>query len=62
MRNPWSSEYYFGPWSDSSSQWNEELLAQADHTPLDDGEYYIPVEDFVGYFESITVGKDVSGW
>lgn len=62
MRNPWNVEYYFGAWSDSSAQWNEELLAQADHKPLDDGEYYIPVEDFVSYFETITIGKDVTGW
>lgn len=62
MRNPWSQEFYFGPWSDYSAKWNDELLAQVDHTPLDDGEYYIAVEDFVENFESITVGKDVTGW
>ena len=55
IRNPWNFEYFRGDWSDSSSQWNRELLAEAEHEILQDGEYYMSIEDFKENFEVVTV-------
>lgn len=49
MRNPWGRENYYGDWSDiDSSLWTEETKEEAGWTALDDGIFYMSIED---YFE-----------
>lgn len=46
MRNPWGVESFSGDWSDFNLTWTEELKSQLGHDALDDGFFYIPIEDF----------------
>ena len=57
IRNPWSSEGYYGAWSDSDSRWTPELLRKAGHTKGDDGIFFMPFHTFLSrpYFRSTVV-------
>ena len=61
IRNPWGQEYYYGPYSDQS-EWTQEELDFLDHELDDDGSYFVKIEDFPDFFESVTIAKDVQGW
>jgi len=58
VRDPWSSESYSGPWSDSdTSIWTEDRLARAGHTLGDDGVFFMPFGNYMApaYFDASTV-------
>ena len=47
MRNPWSTERFRGTYSDKDWRfWSNEMLHQLDHKRVDDGSFWISVEDF----------------
>ena len=60
VRNPWGEESYFGKWSDQDILWTEEMKQKLSHVTKNDGLFYISIEDFHLYFESVTVASDVS--
>lgn len=41
MRNPWASDIYTGEWNDTDPQWTDELKAQVDLKPGNDGIFYV---------------------
>lgn len=36
LRNPWGSEDYFGPWSDKSTLWTDDLKRQVGGVKVND--------------------------
>jgi len=46
MRNPWGTELWTGDWSDQSQLWNDQLKAEADWEDLDDGMFYMSLDDY----------------
>ena len=46
MRNPWGKETYWGDWSDESGLWTPGLRQQAGSVVLNDGEFFMSIEDF----------------
>ncbi|VDI35634.1 calpain, invertebrate [Mytilus galloprovincialis] len=55
IRNPWGNGEWNGPWSDGSPEWDS---APSDCVPppsKDDGEFYMDINDFLGYFEDCTI-------
>lgn len=46
MRNPWGTELYTGDWSDESELWNDQLKAEAYWEDLDDGMFYMSLDDY----------------
>jgi hypothetical protein len=56
LRNPWGSELYTGPYSDSSSMWTDAIKEQVgDFEISNDGSFYIDSETFVNEFKSIAI-------
>ena len=51
MRNPWGAEEYTGDFSDNSKKWTPALRKQAGSVIKDDGEFFIPIADFMTSFE-----------
>lgn len=44
-RNPWDEEYYEGPWNDWDDEvWTDRAKKALDHTTMDDGSFFIPIE------------------
>jgi len=60
-RNPWGAETYFGPWSDTSDVWTDDLRQQVNHFESDDGKYYMEFADYVEYMEYTDFSRDVYG-
>ena len=56
IRNPWSSEKYTGPWSDSDSRWTDDFKSQVDHVDANDGIFFMDSEDFhMAYYKFAVV-------
>lgn len=55
MRNPWGSEDYIGPWSDSSDQMTEAVRNELGHVKANDGVFYMDMDAFFATFRSMTV-------
>ncbi|XP_053315383.1 calpain-9 [Spea bombifrons] len=58
VRNPWGQVEWNGAWSDNSSEWN--LIDPAEknrlsQTSLDDGEFWMKLEDFKRYFDKVEI-------
>jgi hypothetical protein len=66
MRNPWGSDgSYVGSWSDSDQVWNtagQTYASQVSWTNSSDGVFYITVQDFDTYFDSVIVSHYHDGW
>jgi len=46
IRNPWSSEMYTGPWSDSDTRWTADFKSQVGLVEKNDGVFFIDSADF----------------
>eukprot|EP01043_Picozoa_sp_COSAG02_P040741 COSAG02_NODE_3319_length_6948_cov_2.445759_2_plen_771_part_00 len=61
LRNPWGKFEWNGPWCDSDPRWTTEvrslcrMAAKKGGTHLDDGAFYMNIEDFKTYFCSVGV-------
>lgn len=56
LRNPWGSELYTGPYSDSSSMWTDAIKEQVgDFEDSDDGSFYMDSETFGNEFKSLAI-------
>ena len=56
VRNPWSSEGYRGPYSDSdTTRWTETLKAQVGFNAADDGIFYMIYSEYLQTFYSTGV-------
>ena len=51
IRNPWGKEWYSGAFSDKSPLWTDDLRKQAGSKIADDGEFFIPIADYMTDFE-----------
>jgi len=52
MRNPWGNTKYTGPWSDESSLWTDEWKAQANLANANEGEFWVPLNEWRTDFSS----------
>lgn len=55
IRNPWRSEDYTGPWSDSDPRWTDSYKEQVDYLERDDGVFFCDMDTFKDGFESFTL-------
>jgi len=67
VRNPWGSEEYTGPWSDSSSEWTPELRAEVASKmggadKKDDGIFYMDITTYRTNFTETQINQDTSAW
>ncbi|CDW77757.1 calpain family cysteine protease containing protein [Stylonychia lemnae] len=62
IRNPWGSDSYTGPWSDSDSRWTTYYKSQLPYANDNDGYFYISDDDFVKAFFYFTVNYFKKGW
>ena len=61
VRNPWGSEDYEGPYSDSdSTKWDPTLQAAVEYVDADDGAFYIDYESFHREFDETTISYDTA--
>lgn len=60
MCNPWGYGEWTGEWSDNSPLWTEELKMSLGAKDEDDGEFFMPLEQYYKYYcaTSITVETD----
>jgi hypothetical protein len=50
LRNPWGSFEWTGDYSDKSELWTDQLRKFVDFTNVDDGIFYMKIEDFQKYY------------
>lgn len=64
MRNPWGSERYKCAYSDSSDEWTPELRAEAGATEtiVNEGVFFMTVEDYYEQGQSTVISYDTTGW
>ena len=63
LRNPWGREEYKGNWSDTDSRWTDALRAEVNiESNVDDGIFFVPLEDFQIAFARIGINVDNSNW
>ena len=64
MRNPWGSERYKCAYSDSSDKWTPELRAEAGATEtiVNEGVFFMTVEDYYEQGQSTVISYDTTGW
>uniref|UniRef100_A0A914CZX1 Calpain catalytic domain-containing protein n=1 Tax=Acrobeloides nanus TaxID=290746 RepID=A0A914CZX1_9BILA len=58
LQNPWGEREWNGPWSDGSPEWEQVTPAQKAELGItvdEDGEFWMPWEEFVKYFTDISV-------
>lgn len=59
VRNPWASEMYTGPWSDSdNTKWTAEATKALNHTSVDDGSFWLPFAIYKENFDGLAVAPD----
>ena len=62
VRNPWGTEGYAGPYSDTSSDWTEALKAEIpSYADALDGRFHMPIEDYMQSFRGIGANLDIQG-
>ena len=61
LYNPWGHQEWNGDWSDHSSLWNEELVKFFSKVSVDDGSFYIDVENFSIFYESLFICNIIWG-
>ena len=63
MRNPWSVERYYGPWSDfhtnATYQLTTDDLIELDHEQRNDGVFWMAIEDYTAFTHYTTLNYDV---
>ena len=55
LRNPWSSESYHGPWSDSDSRWTAAWKEQVNLVVADDGIFFMDYDEYLSIYKNINV-------
>lgn len=50
VRNPWGSERYTGPWSDSSAELTDAAKQALGHSSANDGKFFVPMELYHSLF------------
>jgi hypothetical protein len=56
LRDPWGQTEWIGDWSDLSDKWLKfDVAKKLNHQPRDDGIFWMPLEDFLKYFNTIDV-------
>ncbi|VDK54000.1 unnamed protein product [Anisakis simplex] len=58
LQNPWGEKEWNGPWSDGSTEWTQVTDAQKKEIGItvdEDGEFWMPWNEFVRYFTDISV-------
>jgi len=62
LRNPWGNLEWNGAWSDKDPRWTPALRKKADLPDEDDGSFFMKIEDFIKYFDDISVTYTVEKW
>ena len=65
LRNPHGRTEWTGPWSDDADDWEnlndaEKLILE--HKNLDEGEFYMSIDDFVKHFELLSICNLCHAW
>jgi calpain-15 len=55
IRNPWGATEWQGDWSDNSPLWTPELKRALGWQNVDDGTFWMRLEDFQDWFTSVTI-------
>eukprot|EP01126_Amoeba_proteus_P048862 TRINITY_DN5670_c0_g1_i7.p1 TRINITY_DN5670_c0_g1~~TRINITY_DN5670_c0_g1_i7.p1 ORF type:complete len:678 (-),score=122.50 TRINITY_DN5670_c0_g1_i7:107-2140(-) len=55
IRNPWGHVEWTGAWGDKDSRWTPEAKAALPWSDVNDGTYWMCLEDFTKYFRSVTI-------
>uniref|UniRef100_A0AC34RFW6 Calpain catalytic domain-containing protein n=1 Tax=Panagrolaimus sp. JU765 TaxID=591449 RepID=A0AC34RFW6_9BILA len=58
LQNPWGEKEWNGPWSDNDVRWEQVTATQKQELGMtvdEDGEFWMPWEEFVKYFTDISV-------
>jgi hypothetical protein len=55
VRNPWSSENYDGPWSDSSDKWTAANKKEAGYIDKADGKFFMPFDLYVKEYWGVSI-------
>ena len=64
VRNPWGLERYICDYNDESALWTPELRREAGATPeaVNEGIFFMRIEDFYEQGQSTIVSYDTNGW
>ena len=62
LRNPWGNTEWSRDWSDKSNKWTDSLRRQCNVEIKDDGSFYMSYEDFLIYFETISICEIYSNY
>eukprot|EP00727_Mastigamoeba_balamuthi_P002136 m51a1_g1192 putative calpain family cysteine protease (507) ;mRNA; f:426295-429631 len=55
VRNPWGKVEWNGAYSDKDPNWTPELKQELEWSNSDDGTFWMPAEDFVKYYDQVSV-------
>lgn len=55
LRNPWGDFEWKGDWSDESEQWTPELKRKLGWTDVNDGAFWMCIDDFLHYFSRVQI-------
>jgi len=58
VHNPWSNEYYTGPWNDKDTKWSDFYRKQIDKEHVfgaNDGMFFMDLETFIKGFSFVTI-------
>jgi hypothetical protein len=64
LRTPWVNEKWTGAWGVNKEEfWTEKLKKELNYYPEQEGfgEFWMPIRDFMHYFEALTVVKTIPG-
>ena len=62
IRNPWGKEDYHGNFSDKSDKWTDDLRTKAGAVNKNDGEFFMPIEDYHKYCRLTTANYNIDNW
>lgn len=62
VRNPWGGFEWNGDYSDKSSKWTSDLKRKVDFKDVDDGTFFMSIEDFLKFFPYTFVCKYEEGY
>lgn len=62
IRNPWGQCEWKGKWNDKDPNWTPEMKKELNIVDANDGLYFMAIEDFVKFFDEITVVYYKENW